>query len=131
MSEVAGSLKGDFEEKLEVEMEMLEEKVPWLDLVEKEEEWKTRVRWDLSFVASSEECLDGWVRASGGEVKGGGIIFRISRILLGVIPGDIMGKAVVNHLELMKDSIDNRWVVRKDDKEGTMVKGWRNNMDGH
>ncbi|GJS97408.1 putative reverse transcriptase domain-containing protein [Tanacetum coccineum] len=41
-------------------------------------------------MASGEECLDGWVRADGGDVKGGGVVFGVSRILLGVIPGDIM-----------------------------------------
>nr|GEU94085.1 hypothetical protein [Tanacetum cinerariifolium] len=35
-------------------------------------------------------CLDGWVGAGGGEVKGGGVVFGVSRILLGVIPGDII-----------------------------------------
>ncbi|GJV51739.1 hypothetical protein Tco_1447480 [Tanacetum coccineum] len=38
MVEVAGSLKEDLGEKLDVEVAMVEEK----------EEWKTRVRWDLS-----------------------------------------------------------------------------------
>nr|GEV24312.1 putative reverse transcriptase domain-containing protein [Tanacetum cinerariifolium] len=28
---------------------------------------------------SGEECLNGWVGAGGGEVKGGGVIFRVSR----------------------------------------------------
>ncbi|GKF52559.1 hypothetical protein Tco_0159469 [Tanacetum coccineum] len=45
------------------------------------------------FMASGEECLDGWVRADGGEVKGGGVVFGVSRISLGVIPKDIMGKS--------------------------------------
>ncbi|GKB31368.1 hypothetical protein Tco_0870769 [Tanacetum coccineum] len=40
-----------------------------------------------------EECLDGWVGAGGGEVKGGGVVFGVSRILLGVIPRDIMGES--------------------------------------
>nr|GEZ31410.1 hypothetical protein [Tanacetum cinerariifolium] len=44
-------------------------------------------------MASGEECLDGWVRAGGGEVKGGGGVFRVSRILLSVIPEDIMGES--------------------------------------
>ncbi|GKE15290.1 hypothetical protein Tco_1422867, partial [Tanacetum coccineum] len=37
--------------------------------------------------------LDGWVRAGGGEVKGGGVVFGVSRILLGKIPEDIMGES--------------------------------------
>ncbi|GJZ56669.1 hypothetical protein Tco_0612163 [Tanacetum coccineum] len=68
MAEVAGSLKEDFGEMLEVEVVMLEEE----------------------FMASGEECLDGWVRAGGGEVKGGGVVFGVSRTLLGEIPRDIM-----------------------------------------
>ncbi|GJT80803.1 hypothetical protein Tco_1055145 [Tanacetum coccineum] len=43
------------------------------------------------FMASGEECLDGWVRAGRREVKGGGVVFGVSRILLGEIPRDIMG----------------------------------------
>ncbi|GKB42658.1 hypothetical protein Tco_0887600 [Tanacetum coccineum] len=40
--------------------------------------------------ANSEECLDYWVRAGGGEVKGGGVDFGVSGTLLGEIPGVIM-----------------------------------------
>nr|GEV15133.1 hypothetical protein [Tanacetum cinerariifolium] len=29
------------------------------------------------FMANGEECLDGWVGAGGGEVKGGGVDFRV------------------------------------------------------
>nr|GEU80839.1 leucine-rich repeat protein [Tanacetum cinerariifolium] len=45
------------------------------------------------FMASGEECLDGWVGAGEGEVKGGGVVFGVSRILLDVIPGDIIGES--------------------------------------
>nr|GEV32536.1 hypothetical protein [Tanacetum cinerariifolium] len=38
---------------------------------------------------------------------------------------------VVKHLELMEELIDNRLMVREDDKEGTPVEGWRNNTDEH
>ncbi|GJV36664.1 hypothetical protein Tco_1409141, partial [Tanacetum coccineum] len=34
----------------------------------------------------SSKCLDGWVRADGGEVKDGGVDFGVSRTLLGEIP---------------------------------------------
>ncbi|GKA07587.1 hypothetical protein Tco_0686811 [Tanacetum coccineum] len=44
-------------------------------------------------IASSEECLDGWVRAGGGEVKGGNVIFRVSRIEFGMTPEDNMGES--------------------------------------
>ncbi|GKG09626.1 hypothetical protein Tco_0338372, partial [Tanacetum coccineum] len=33
------------------------------------------------------------VRAGGGEVKGGGVLFRVSRILFGVILRDFMGES--------------------------------------
>ncbi|GKC88179.1 hypothetical protein Tco_1148828 [Tanacetum coccineum] len=39
---------------------------------------------------SKRECLDGWVGANGGEVKGGGVDFGVSRTLLGEIPGEII-----------------------------------------
>ncbi|GKA72907.1 hypothetical protein Tco_0779123 [Tanacetum coccineum] len=71
MAEEAESLKEDLREKLEVEVEM----------VEKE------------FMASGKECLDGWVGVGEGEVKGGGVVFGVSKILLGEIPGDIMGES--------------------------------------
>nr|GEW89921.1 hypothetical protein [Tanacetum cinerariifolium] len=61
------------------------------------------------------------VGAGVGEVKGGGVVFEVSRILLGEILRDIMGKAMVKHLKLIEEPIDNRWVVREDDKEGTPV----------
>ncbi|GKF34947.1 hypothetical protein Tco_0108147, partial [Tanacetum coccineum] len=39
-------------------------------------------------MAKGEECLDGWVRAGGGEVKGGGVDFGVTRSLLGKIHGE-------------------------------------------
>ncbi|GJQ93081.1 hypothetical protein Tco_0004220 [Tanacetum coccineum] len=45
------------------------------------------------FMASGEESLDSWVGAGKGEVKGGGVVFGVSKILLGVILGDIMGES--------------------------------------
>ncbi|GKC73240.1 hypothetical protein Tco_1119123 [Tanacetum coccineum] len=114
MEKVAGSLKEDLAEKLEVEVAMVEEKVGGV---------KNKSSIGSKFMASGEECLDGLVRAGGGEVKGGGVDFRVSRIFLGVIPKDIIGKAMVKHLELMEEPTDNRLVVREDDKEGTPVEG--------
>ncbi|GJY41577.1 hypothetical protein Tco_0428847 [Tanacetum coccineum] len=35
------------------------------------------------FMANGEECLDGWVGSGEGEVKGGGVDFGVTRILLG------------------------------------------------
>ncbi|GJU25467.1 hypothetical protein Tco_1164088 [Tanacetum coccineum] len=120
MAEVAGSLKEDFGGKLEVVAAMVEEKVGGV---------KNKSSVGSKFMASGEECLDGWDRAGRGEVNGGGVVFGVSRILLGVIPEILWGKAVVKHLDLMEEPIDNRWVVKKDDKEGTPVEGWRYNMD--
>ncbi|GJW38101.1 hypothetical protein Tco_0063946 [Tanacetum coccineum] len=70
MAEVVEKLE-DFGEMLEVEVAMVEEE----------------------FMASGEECLDGWVGDGGGEVKGGGVDFGVSRTLLGEIHGDIMGES--------------------------------------
>ncbi|GJT99405.1 hypothetical protein Tco_1109744 [Tanacetum coccineum] len=42
---------------------------------------------------SSEECLDGWVRAGGGEVKGGDVVFRVSRIEFGMTLEDNIGES--------------------------------------
>ncbi|GKA21934.1 hypothetical protein Tco_0707896, partial [Tanacetum coccineum] len=82
-------------------------------------------------MASREECLDGWVGGGKGEVKGGGVVFGVSRIEFGMILEDNMGKVVVKHSNLMEEPIDNRWVVREDDKKGTPVEGWRSNTDEH
>ncbi|GKD43526.1 hypothetical protein Tco_1268171 [Tanacetum coccineum] len=43
-------------------------------------------------IAKGEECLDGWVGAGGREVKGGGVDFEVTKILLGEIPGESGGK---------------------------------------
>ncbi|GJW89809.1 hypothetical protein Tco_0167362 [Tanacetum coccineum] len=42
-------------------------------------------------MASGEKCLCGWVGADG--VKGSGVIFRVSRIVFGMIPEDIKGES--------------------------------------
>nr|GEW75809.1 hypothetical protein [Tanacetum cinerariifolium] len=42
-------------------------------------------------MAKGEECLDGWVGAGGGEVKGGGVDFGV--ILLGEIPRESTGES--------------------------------------
>ncbi|GJT64517.1 hypothetical protein Tco_1015997 [Tanacetum coccineum] len=71
MAEVVGSLKDDLGEMWEVMVAIVEEE----------------------FMASGEECLNGWVRAGGGEVNGGGVNFGISRTLLSEIPEEIMGES--------------------------------------
>nr|GEV56746.1 hypothetical protein [Tanacetum cinerariifolium] len=42
---------------------------------------------------SGEECLDGWVEAGGGEVKGGGVVFGVSRIEFVTILEDNTGES--------------------------------------
>ncbi|GJY60562.1 hypothetical protein Tco_0461219, partial [Tanacetum coccineum] len=79
------------------------------------------------FMANGEECLDGWVEAGGGEVKGGGVDFGVSRTLLGEIPRESGGE----ELGLMEEPFDNRWVVIEYDREVTPVEGWRNNKNEH
>ncbi|GJR58052.1 hypothetical protein Tco_1500214 [Tanacetum coccineum] len=44
-------------------------------------------------MASGEECLDGWVGGGGREVKGGGVVFGVSRIEVGMILEDNMGES--------------------------------------
>ncbi|GJS26709.1 hypothetical protein Tco_0487329 [Tanacetum coccineum] len=77
-------LKEDLGKKLEVELQcgMMEGYIGWNG----EEEVR-------EVENKSKECLDGWVGASGGEVKGGGVVFRVSSILLGEILRDIMGES--------------------------------------
>nr|GEV58646.1 hypothetical protein [Tanacetum cinerariifolium] len=41
-------------------------------------------------MAKGEEFLDGWVRADGGEVKGGGVDFGVTKSFLGEIPEENM-----------------------------------------
>nr|GEU55901.1 reverse transcriptase domain-containing protein [Tanacetum cinerariifolium] len=42
------------------------------------------------FIASGEECLDGWIGSGRGEVKGGGLDFGVSRTFLGEILREII-----------------------------------------
>ncbi|GJY77029.1 hypothetical protein Tco_0482145 [Tanacetum coccineum] len=44
-------------------------------------------------MANGEECLDGWVGAGRGEVKGGGVEFRVTKSLLGEIPEENIGES--------------------------------------
>ncbi|GJY94804.1 hypothetical protein Tco_0511165 [Tanacetum coccineum] len=44
------------------------------------------------FVVLEGRSSNGWVGAGGGEVKGGGVDFGVSRTLLGEIPREIMGE---------------------------------------
>nr|GEV75601.1 hypothetical protein [Tanacetum cinerariifolium] len=39
-------------------------------------------------IAKGKECLDGWVRADGGKVKGGGVDLGVTKSLLGETPGE-------------------------------------------
>nr|GEY25239.1 hypothetical protein [Tanacetum cinerariifolium] len=41
-----------------------------------------------SMLIANEECLDGWVGASGGEVKGGGVDLGLTKSLLRKTPGE-------------------------------------------
>ncbi|GKB66011.1 hypothetical protein Tco_0927423 [Tanacetum coccineum] len=83
MAEVVGSLKDDLGEMWEVMVAIVEE-----------ESLRRRGRsGKQKFMASGEECLNGWVRAGGGEVNGGGVNFGISRTLLSEIPEEIMGES--------------------------------------
>nr|GEU98676.1 hypothetical protein [Tanacetum cinerariifolium] len=78
-------------------------------------------------IAKGEECLDGWIGACEGEVKGGGVDLGVTKSLLGETPG----RVTVKNLELMEGPFDSRWVVRGDYKEGVSDVGLRSNKDGH
>nr|GEZ94784.1 hypothetical protein [Tanacetum cinerariifolium] len=45
-------------------------------------------------IAKGKECLDGWVRAGGGEVKCGGVDFGVTKSLLGETPGESGGEEI-------------------------------------
>ncbi|GKA03616.1 hypothetical protein Tco_0676397 [Tanacetum coccineum] len=77
---------------------------------------------------SKKDCLDGWVGAGGEEVKGGGVNFGVRLCLVRFLE-KLWGKVAVKYLGLMEEPFDNRWVVIEDDREGTPIKGWRNNKD--
>ncbi|GKC16640.1 hypothetical protein Tco_1013422 [Tanacetum coccineum] len=47
----------------------------------------------LMLMAKGDECLDGWVGADGGEVKGGGVDFGVTKRLLGDIPMENTGES--------------------------------------
>ncbi|GKD79559.1 hypothetical protein Tco_1342180 [Tanacetum coccineum] len=54
---------------------------------------ENKILMGSKLMASGEECLDGWVGAGGGEVKGGGVVFGVSRIEFGMVPEDNMGES--------------------------------------
>ncbi|GKF61733.1 hypothetical protein Tco_0181787, partial [Tanacetum coccineum] len=45
------------------------------------------------FMVRGKECLEGCVGVGGGEVKGGGDEFGVSKILVGEIPGVVIGES--------------------------------------
>nr|GEU56069.1 hypothetical protein [Tanacetum cinerariifolium] len=51
-------------------------------------------------MASGEECLDGWVGVGKGEVKGDGVVFKVSRIEFGMIRKDNMEESGGEAFEL-------------------------------
>ncbi|GJZ02312.1 hypothetical protein Tco_0520273 [Tanacetum coccineum] len=89
MAEVAGSWKEDFGKMLEVEMAIVEEEC----VKEGLRGVRNKSSVGSKFTTSGKECLDGWVRAGRGEVKGGGVDFGVIRIFLGEIPGEIIGES--------------------------------------
>nr|GEU64691.1 reverse transcriptase domain-containing protein [Tanacetum cinerariifolium] len=84
------------ERKLEIMVAMEGEEVPYLiECVEKSLRRGGRsgnkCLIGSMLMANGEECLDGWVRADEGEVKGGGVDFGV--ILLGEIPEESMSES--------------------------------------
>ncbi|GKG33895.1 hypothetical protein Tco_0434054 [Tanacetum coccineum] len=43
------------------------------------------------FMVNGEDCLEGWVGAGGGEVKGGGVVLGVVKSSLGEKPGGAIG----------------------------------------
>nr|GEX94050.1 hypothetical protein [Tanacetum cinerariifolium] len=78
MAEVARSLKDDLGEKLEVNVEMLEKEYV-KDCFRRGRRSGKKSLMGSKFMASGEECLDGWVGAGGGVVKGGSVVFEVVR----------------------------------------------------
>ncbi|GKF27485.1 hypothetical protein Tco_0083379 [Tanacetum coccineum] len=60
-------------------------------------------------IAKGEECLDGWVRAGGGEVKGGGVDFRVTKSLL-VLP---VLFSVASSVQCCRFCLQNRTGIEK------------------
>nr|GEW21443.1 hypothetical protein [Tanacetum cinerariifolium] len=69
-------------------------------------------------MAKGEECLDGWVGAGGGEVKGGGVEFGVTKSLLGEIFEENTGESGGEELRVDGGAFASRWVVIGDYKEG-------------
>ncbi|GJT28477.1 hypothetical protein Tco_0908752 [Tanacetum coccineum] len=77
-------LEEEDERKLEIVVAMVEEEDPYLEEGEVGEvENKSLIGSML--VAKGEECLESWVGAGGGEVKGCGVDFGVTKSLLGEI----------------------------------------------
>nr|GEW77900.1 putative reverse transcriptase, RNA-dependent DNA polymerase [Tanacetum cinerariifolium] len=76
------------ERKLEIVMAMVGEEVPYSKEVGGVENKSSN---GSILMANGEECLDGWVGADEGEVKGGGVDFGV--ILLGEIPEESTGES--------------------------------------
>ncbi|GJV72587.1 hypothetical protein Tco_1492582 [Tanacetum coccineum] len=94
MEEVAGSWKEDFGKMLEIEMAMVEEEVEGLLVCQRGfERSENKSLVGSKFTTSGKECLDGWVGAGRGEVKGSSVDFGVIRIFLGDIPGEIIGES--------------------------------------
>ncbi|GKB93304.1 hypothetical protein Tco_0979441 [Tanacetum coccineum] len=82
----------DEERKLETMVAMVGEEVPYSEEGEVGGvENKSSI--GLMLMAKGEECLDGWVGPGGGEVKGGGVDFGVTKRLLGDIPGENTGES--------------------------------------
>nr|GEU38888.1 zf-CCHC domain-containing protein/UBN2 domain-containing protein [Tanacetum cinerariifolium] len=64
----------------------------------------------LMLVAKGEECLDGWVRASEGEVKGSVVDYGVTKSLIGEIPGENTRESGGEEFRVDGGIIDSRWV---------------------
>nr|GEW74337.1 hypothetical protein [Tanacetum cinerariifolium] len=78
-------------EEIEILVAMVEEEVPYLEEVEGVE---NKSLMGSMLIAKDKECLDGWVRVGGGEVKGGGVDLGVTKSFLGETPRETGGEEV-------------------------------------
>ncbi|GJU03421.1 hypothetical protein Tco_1113759 [Tanacetum coccineum] len=82
------------ERKLEIVVAMVEEEDLYLEEGEVEGV-ENKSLMGLMLISKGEQCLDGWIRAGGGKVKGCGVDFGVTKSLLGEILGESNGKEFV------------------------------------
>nr|GEW74336.1 hypothetical protein [Tanacetum cinerariifolium] len=78
-------------EEIKILVAMVEEEVLYLEEVGGVENKSLMISM---LIAKYKECLDDWVRAGGGEVKGGGVDLGVTKSFLGETPRETGGEEV-------------------------------------